>query len=191
MAPSTAAPRSGRPRRSRKSSATPCSEASAGGDPPRGFDLGNSPLEYPEPRAGAAVLTTTNGTRAVVQAAANCDLVLVGSMLNLDQLRLWRAPARRGRGGRLRRSPRRLQRRRRVLWRGRIAALVGGEPSPAAEKALELGGSFPTARRRFAPFAGSERPSPRKTSSGARGESVTSVVARFDGMRGTAARMNP
>ena len=55
-----------------------------GGDPLPGFDLGNSPLEYLEPRAETLVLTTTNGTRAVIQAAANCDLVLVGSMLNLD-----------------------------------------------------------------------------------------------------------
>ena len=31
-----------------------------------GFDLGNSPREYLEPRDGGLILTTTNGTRAIV-----------------------------------------------------------------------------------------------------------------------------
>jgi 2-phosphosulfolactate phosphatase len=49
-----------------------------------GFDLGNSPREYLEPRDGALILTTTNGTRAVVSAAARCGRVLVASLLNLE-----------------------------------------------------------------------------------------------------------
>jgi 2-phosphosulfolactate phosphatase len=49
-----------------------------------GFDLGNSPREYLEPRAETLVLTTTNGTRAIVSAAARCERVFVASMLNLD-----------------------------------------------------------------------------------------------------------
>jgi 2-phosphosulfolactate phosphatase len=48
-----------------------------------GFDLGNSPREYLEPRGEALILSTTNGTRAVVSAAQRCDRVLVGSLLNL------------------------------------------------------------------------------------------------------------
>ena len=48
-----------------------------------GFDLGNSPREYVEPIAETLVLSTTNGTRAVVAAAARCERVLVASMLNL------------------------------------------------------------------------------------------------------------
>ncbi len=48
-----------------------------------GFDLGNSPREYLEPRAETLVLTTTNGTRAIVSAAARCERVFVASMLNL------------------------------------------------------------------------------------------------------------
>lgn len=48
-----------------------------------GFDLGNSPREYLEARAGPLVLTTTNGTRAVVAAAQRCERVLVASLLNL------------------------------------------------------------------------------------------------------------
>src|SRR5947208_9238784 len=49
-----------------------------------GFDLGASPREYLEPRAETAILTTTNGTRAILNAAASCHTVLLGSLLNLD-----------------------------------------------------------------------------------------------------------
>ena len=48
-----------------------------------GFDLGNSPREYLEPLDGTLVLTTTNGTRAIVSAAGRCERVLIGSVLNL------------------------------------------------------------------------------------------------------------
>jgi 2-phosphosulfolactate phosphatase len=48
-----------------------------------GFDLGNSPREYLERRDGPLVLSTTNGTRAVVSAAQRCERVLVGSLVNL------------------------------------------------------------------------------------------------------------
>lgn len=48
-----------------------------------GFDLGNSPREYVEPYGETLVLSTTNGTRAVVSAAQRCDRVLVASLLNL------------------------------------------------------------------------------------------------------------
>src|SRR5437660_574280 len=50
----------------------------------QGFDLGASPREYLEPRAETAILTTTNGTRAILNAAASCHTVLLGSLLNLD-----------------------------------------------------------------------------------------------------------
>jgi 2-phosphosulfolactate phosphatase len=49
-----------------------------------GFDLGASPRDYLEPRAETAILTTTNGTRTTLAAAANADDVLLGSLLNLD-----------------------------------------------------------------------------------------------------------
>jgi 2-phosphosulfolactate phosphatase len=49
-----------------------------------GFDLGNSPREYVEPAGETLVLSTTNGTRAVVAAAQRCDRVLVASLLNLS-----------------------------------------------------------------------------------------------------------
>lgn len=48
-----------------------------------GFDLGNSPREYLEPAASTVVLSTTNGTRAVVAAAERCERVLIASLLNL------------------------------------------------------------------------------------------------------------
>jgi 2-phosphosulfolactate phosphatase len=48
-----------------------------------GFDLGNSPREYLQPVGDTLILSTTNGTRAVVSAAQRCDRVLVGSLLNL------------------------------------------------------------------------------------------------------------
>lgn len=49
-----------------------------------GFDFGNSPREMVEPIAETLILTTTNGTRAVVAAASRCETVFVGSLLNLD-----------------------------------------------------------------------------------------------------------
>ena len=49
-----------------------------------GFDLGNSPREYLEPAGSTLVLSTTNGTRAIVAAALRCERVLVASLLNLS-----------------------------------------------------------------------------------------------------------
>ncbi len=49
-----------------------------------GFDLGNSPREYLEPLGETLILSTTNGTRAVVAAAARCERVFIASLLNLS-----------------------------------------------------------------------------------------------------------
>jgi 2-phosphosulfolactate phosphatase len=50
-----------------------------------GFDFGNSPAELrSHPPAGTLVLTTTNGTKLLLAAAARCERVLVGSLLNLS-----------------------------------------------------------------------------------------------------------
>ena len=52
-----------------------------------GFDVGASPREFAQPpRARTLVLTTTNGTRTILAAAARCELVLIGSLLNLSAL---------------------------------------------------------------------------------------------------------
>jgi 2-phosphosulfolactate phosphatase len=48
-----------------------------------GFDLGNSPREYVEPAGSTLILSTTNGTRAVLAAARRCKRVYVASLLNL------------------------------------------------------------------------------------------------------------
>src|SRR6478609_5106545 len=50
-----------------------------------GFDFGNSPREVAgEPAVDTLILTTTNGTRLLVDAAARFERVYVGSLLNLD-----------------------------------------------------------------------------------------------------------
>ena len=49
-----------------------------------GFDLGASPREVRDPRGSTLIMSTTNGTRAIVTAAASCKVVLLGSLLNLD-----------------------------------------------------------------------------------------------------------
>jgi 2-phosphosulfolactate phosphatase len=49
-----------------------------------GFDVGASPREFLEARAETLILTTTNGTRAILEAAKHCDDVVLGSLLNLD-----------------------------------------------------------------------------------------------------------
>jgi 2-phosphosulfolactate phosphatase len=50
-----------------------------------GFDLGASPREFAAgARARYLILSTTNGTAAILTAAERCDVVLLGSLLNLD-----------------------------------------------------------------------------------------------------------
>lgn len=49
-----------------------------------GFDLGASPITFTqEPKAPTLILSTTNGTTAILHAAAHCEIVLLGSLLNL------------------------------------------------------------------------------------------------------------
>ena len=48
-----------------------------------GFDVGASPREFLEPKASTAILSTTNGTRTILEAVARCEEVLLGSLLNL------------------------------------------------------------------------------------------------------------
>jgi len=54
-----------------------------------GFDVGASPREFLQPRAGTLILSTTNGTRAILAAASGCAEVLVGSLLNLRAVVDW------------------------------------------------------------------------------------------------------
>ena len=106
-----------------------------------GFDLGNSPREFLEPAGETLILTTTNGTKALVAAAEHCRLVLAGSLLNLDAV----VGAARAAGGDVA-----------VVCAGvkgefamddayvagRIAELLGGEPTDGAAAAIRLRFSF-------------------------------------------------
>src|SRR2546429_9853333 len=47
------------------------------------FDVGASPREFLEPRAETLILSTTNGTRAILTTAAHSSETLLGSLLNL------------------------------------------------------------------------------------------------------------
>jgi 2-phosphosulfolactate phosphatase len=50
------------------------------------FDFGVSPRDYVRARGDTLILSTTNGTRAILDAASRCDEVWLGSLLNLDAL---------------------------------------------------------------------------------------------------------
>ena len=49
-----------------------------------GFDAGASPREFLEPRAQTLILSTTNGTSAILRAAGAAEEVILGSLLNLN-----------------------------------------------------------------------------------------------------------
>jgi 2-phosphosulfolactate phosphatase len=109
-----------------------------------GFDLGNSPAEFAEPRGDTVILTTTNGTRAIVAAAADAEIVLVGSLLNLAGVAAAAGEAGAdvevvcaGVDGRFTLDD--------AYCAGRIAGLLGGERTDAAEAAVRLAGSFASA----------------------------------------------
>lgn len=56
-----------------------------------GFDYGNSPLELIAQKAPErAILTTSNGTGAIIRAAADCEKVLIGSARNAEAV-IWDA----------------------------------------------------------------------------------------------------
>src|SRR4051795_11782759 len=46
-------------------------------------DMGAPPRDFLEPRAETLILSTTNGTRAIVTAAASCGEAVLGSLRNL------------------------------------------------------------------------------------------------------------
>jgi 2-phosphosulfolactate phosphatase len=114
---------------------------------PEGFDFGNSPREYADvDGAGRTlVLTTTNGTRLLLAAAARCESVFVGSLLNLDavvaavlasgadQVAVLSA----GVEGAFAIDD--------VYVAGRIAEGIGGEPEESALAAIRLARTYATA----------------------------------------------
>jgi 2-phosphosulfolactate phosphatase len=106
-----------------------------------GFDVGASPREFLEPRADTLILSTTNGTRTILRAAERCDIVLLGSLLNLTAV----AEEARGHGGDVAvfcagfKGAFALDD---AYCAGRIVALLGGERSDAAIAAELVARSF-------------------------------------------------
>ena len=110
-----------------------------------GFDFGNSPREVAEdPRAPTIVLSTTNGTRLLVDAASRFERVYVGSLLNLDAV----AAAAGATGedvavlcsgvlGELALDD--------AYCAGRIAAALGGEATDSATAAMRLAATYASA----------------------------------------------
>jgi 2-phosphosulfolactate phosphatase len=157
-----------------------------------GFDFGNSPREFLEPAAETVVLTTTNGTRLLLAAAERCELVLVGSLLNLDAV----VGAAKGAGsedvavlcagvqGELAMDD--------AFCAGRMAAALGGDPADSAVAAMRLAASFATNEEGL----GASQSARNLHASGldadiawcAR-ESVVDVVPRFSRMVGPAAEV--
>jgi 2-phosphosulfolactate phosphatase len=166
-------------------------EALTGGEreakPIEGFDAGASPREFREPRAETLILSTTNGTRSIVTAAATCHEVVLGALLNLDAV----AAYARGRGEDL-------------IVRcagyndvfaiddaycaGRIVRLVEGDRTDAAIAAELVADSFPRAidginARTYGP------PGLEEDIAWCAQESVLDVVPRFSRMIGPAAEI--
>ena len=99
----SAAPRSTRRVRSGRSSATRrSSAASANAIVVDGFDVGASPREFAgPPKARTLILTTTNGTRAILTAASECDDRAARLAAQPVGRRRGRTAGERGRRGRL------------------------------------------------------------------------------------------
>jgi 2-phosphosulfolactate phosphatase len=109
-----------------------------------GFDLGASPRDYLEPRAETVILTTTNGTRTILAAALNAEVVLLGSLLNLDAVvAAAQAPDEdvtvmcAGYEGTFAVDD--------AYCAGRIVALLEGDPTDAAVAAGAIARAFPNA----------------------------------------------
>jgi 2-phosphosulfolactate phosphatase len=111
-----------------------------------GFEFGNSPREVAaDPRVPTIVLSTTNGTRLLVDAASRFEHVYVGSLLNLDAV----ADAARAHGadvavlcsgvlGELALDD--------AYCAGRIAEALGGERTDSATAAVRLASTYESAR---------------------------------------------
>src|SRR3954454_20741258 len=110
-----------------------------------GFDFGNSPREVAAgPRAPTLILSTTNGTRLLVDAASRFVHVYVGSLLSLEAV----AAAARAHGqdvavlcagvlGELALDD--------AYCAGRIAEALGGDRTDSATAAIRLGGTYGSA----------------------------------------------
>jgi 2-phosphosulfolactate phosphatase len=150
-----------------------------------GFDVGASPREFLEPRADTLILSTTNGTRAILETAQRCEGVILGSMLNLEAVA--RASADRdavvvcaGFQGAFALDD--------AYCAGRIVQLVDGERTDAAIASELIARAFPTAlegfnARTYGP------PGLEEDIAFCAQENVLDVVPRLTGMIGPAAEI--
>ena len=158
-----------------------------------GFDLGNSPREYLKPVGETLILSTTNGTRAVVAAAQRCERVLIASLLNLSAV----AAAARNAGddvlvvcagvqGTLALDD--------AFVAGRVVELLGRERTDAAEAATRLVATWSGAEEAFRASKSGRNlmenaPELEADIQFCARESVLDVVPRFVGMRGSVAEI--
>lgn len=158
-----------------------------------GFDLGNSPAEYLEPRTPALALSTTNGTQAIVTAAGRCERVLVASLLNLAAVtEAARAPGDdvaifcAGVKGAFALDD--------AYVAGRIAELLACERSDSAEAAARLAGTYTDAEEAFRASRSGRNlinhgPELEADIGYCARESVLDVVPRLTGWQGVAAEI--
>jgi 2-phosphosulfolactate phosphatase len=109
-----------------------------------GFDVGASPREFAQgAKAPTLILTTTNGTRAILTAVERCEVVLLGSLLSLSAVA---AAARAAEGdvaivcsgfkGDFALDD--------AYCAGRFVEALGGDPTDAAVAAAALARAWPT-----------------------------------------------
>jgi 2-phosphosulfolactate phosphatase len=158
-----------------------------------GFDLGNSPREYLTVRTPTLAISTTNGTRAIVAAAERCGRVLIASLLNLDAV----TEAARAHGDDV------------AIFcagvkgsfalddsyvAGRIAERLSDDRSDAAEAAVRLAASYPTAEEAFRASRSGRNlinhgPELEADIPYCASESALDIVPRLAGMHGVAAEI--
>jgi 2-phosphosulfolactate phosphatase len=150
-----------------------------------GFDVGASPREFLEPRAETLILSTTNGTRAILETAQRCDEVILGSLLNLEAVA--RSSSERdavvvcaGFQGAFALDD--------AYCAGRIVQLVGGDRTDAAIGSELIARAYPNAlealkARTYGP------PGLEEDIAFCARENVLDVVPRFAGMVGPAAEI--
>jgi 2-phosphosulfolactate phosphatase len=155
-----------------------------------GFDFGNSPRDMLEPVAEMLILATTNGTRAVVTVAGQCETVLVGSLLNLDAV----AAAANARGedvvvvcagvDGVRTDDD-------AYCAGRIVELLTGEHAESAKDAVAVERSFASAREALSAAINPRQTGLEEDIAWCARENVCTVVPVVSGMHDTAAEVTP
>ncbi|MDQ3670315.1 MAG: 2-phosphosulfolactate phosphatase [Actinomycetota bacterium] len=156
-----------------------------------GFDFGNSPREFLSASDDTLILSTTNGTRALVTAASRCDRVFVGSLLSLEAV--VRAAQEEGEDvaiccagveGEFALDD--------AYCAGRIVELLNGDSTDAADAAVRLANSFPDAEAGLRASQSARNLEEAGLDEDIRWcarESVLETVPRFVRMRGHAAEI--